>query len=66
MRKKPDWRNWIKDKEDCNLWLKRYISKRILRPTDDELRLYLRKTDHNLSFANWIAEKHNFGKTTFT
>lgn len=69
--KKPDWRIWITDKEECKLWLDNYIKKQILRKSADESRLHLKKTDHNLNFANWIAEKHKdeipkmFGEETF-
>lgn len=69
--KNPDWRVWVKDKKECRLWLSYYLKKGILRKGADESRLYLRKTDHNLSFANWVLEKHKdelpevFGTETF-
>lgn len=69
--KKPDWKLWMKDKNECKSWLDRYIKKNILRKTKDEAKLYLRKTDHNLNLANWIFEKHRdevpelFGEETF-
>lgn len=56
--KKPDWRIWLKNKRECKLWLERYIKRGVLRKNKDEFRLYLKKTDHNLNFANWIFEKH--------
>ena len=56
--KKPDWRIWIKNKEDCKSWLNNYIKKRILKKSREESKLYLKKTNHNLNFANWILEKH--------
>lgn len=71
MKKKPDWKLWIRDKEECRMWLENYISKRILRRTGDESGLYIRKTNHNLNFANWVVEKHKdiipqaFGEETF-
>jgi len=69
--KKPDWRIWMENREECESWLINYIGKKILRKSEDESRLYLRKTNHNLNFANWIFEKHNneileiFGEETF-
>ncbi len=56
--KKPDWKFWLKDKKECKLWLDNYIKKGILRKSSDESLLHLRKTDHNLNFANWTFEKH--------
>lgn len=56
--KKPDWKFWLKNKAECGDWLKRYIKNGILRKTNDESRLHLRKTDHNITFANWVFEKH--------
>ncbi len=56
--RKPNWRKWLKDKEDCKFWLDRYIGNKVLQKKKDESQLYLRKTDHNLNFANWILEKH--------
>jgi len=56
--KKPDWKVWLKDKKECKIWLDEYIKKGILRKSPDESMLHLRKTDHNLNFANWIFEKH--------
>lgn len=69
--KKPDWRLWMKNKEECKLWLNNYIKRNILRKSSDDSQLHLRKTNHNLNFANWIIEKHKaeipevFGKETF-
>jgi len=69
--KKPDWKLWLKDKKECKTWLDEYIRKELLRKSADESRLHLRKTDHNLNFANWIMEKHKdeipetFGEETF-
>jgi uncharacterized protein (UPF0332 family) len=56
--KRPDWKEWIKDQEECKRWLDEYFKKKILRKSEDESKLHLRKTDHNLNFANWILEKH--------
>src|SRR3989338_2269590 len=69
--KKPDWKLWLKDKKECKFWLDSYIGKKILKKSSDESRLHLRRTDHNLLFANWIIEKHKdeipevFGGDTF-
>jgi len=56
--KKPDWKLWLKDEKECKFWLDNYIRKKILKKSSDESRLHLRRTDHNLTFANWIIEKH--------
>lgn len=56
--KRPDWIIWIKDKNECKKWLDGYIGRRVLVKTEDESSLSLRKTNHNLNFANWIMEKH--------
>ena len=69
--KKPDWKLWMNDKDECKVWFNSYLKKGILRKSSDESRLHLRKTDHNLNFANWVAEKHKneipelFGNETF-
>lgn len=69
--KKPNWQLWIKDKKECELWLEKYKKKKILKQSPDESASYLRKADHNLSFANWIMLQHEqdipqiFGKETF-
>lgn len=56
--KKPDWKLWLKDEKECKFWLDSYIQKRILKKISDESRLHIKRTDHNLTFANWIIEKH--------
>ncbi len=56
--RKPDWKLWLKDKKECKFWLDSYIQKRILKRVSDESRLHIKRTDHNLTFANWIIEKH--------
>ena len=56
--RKPDWRVWLENKENCKHWLDYYLKKAILRKSSDESRLHLRKTDHNLNLANWISKKH--------
>ncbi len=57
--KSPDWRVWMKDEKECESWLISYIRKKILRKSKDESQLYLKKTDHNLNFANWVLDKHD-------
>lgn len=56
--KKPNWKLWLKDQKECKFWLDAYIKKKILKKVSDESKLHLRRTDHNLTFANWIIEKH--------
>lgn len=56
--RKPDWKIWIKNKKKCKIWLDNYIKKGVLKKSKNESRLYLKKTDHNLNFANWLFEKH--------
>lgn len=56
--RKPDWRIWMINRKECKLWLDSYVEKGILKKSKNESRLYLRKTDHNLNFANWLFEKH--------
>ena len=69
--KKPNWKKWVENKKECKLWLAEYLKKEILKKSIDDSKLHLRKTDHNLNFANWIFEKHRddipreFGKETF-
>lgn len=61
----------MRDSEKCKAWLDTYLEKGMLRKSRDESRLYLRKTNHNVEFANWIAEQHTdaipkiFGEETF-
>lgn len=69
--KKPNWKEWIRNKEKCKIWLDYYLKKKILKKCKDQSRLYLNKTNHNLNIANWLTEKHKdeipkmFGKETF-
>lgn len=56
--KKPDWKFWIENKDECQSWLDMYLRKNILRKSEDDSKLHLRKTSHNLNLAGWIAEKH--------
>jgi len=69
--KKPDWKIWIEDEKECKLWLANYIKRKVLRESENESGLYLRKADHDLNLANWIFERHEddipeiFGEETF-
>jgi uncharacterized protein (UPF0332 family) len=56
--KKPDWREWTDKRETCKRWFNGYLRKRILRKDRIGKELYLRKSEHNLNFANWVKEKH--------
>ena len=69
--RKPNWKQWLKDKKDCKSWLNYYLKKKILRKSTNESKLHLKKTDHNFNFANQVLEKHKdeipeiFGEETF-
>lgn len=69
--RKPNWKLWLEDKQECKFWLDSYTKKKILRKSQDDSRLYLKRTDHNLTFANWIIDKHKdeipqiFGEEAF-
>ncbi len=69
--KRPNWKLWLEDKKECKFWLDNYIKKKILKKVSDESKLHIKRTDHNLTFANWIIEKHKdeipevFGEDTF-
>jgi uncharacterized protein (UPF0332 family) len=54
--KKPDWKEWIEKKEECGKWLKSYLKRGVLRRSSKRSQLYLKKSLHNLNFANWIFE----------
>lgn len=56
--KKPDWKLWLKERKQCKHWLDIYLRKNILKKSSDDSRLHLGRADHNLTFANWIIEKH--------
>lgn len=56
--KSPNWKIWLKDKNECKIWLNNYIKKKMLRKSSNDSKLHLKKADHNLIFANWIIEKH--------
>lgn len=69
--KNPNWRVWIKNKNECRTWLGSYLKKGILKRSLDESTLHLQKANHNLNLANWLIEKHKgeipkiFEKETF-
>jgi len=69
--KKPNWKLWLKDKNECKEWLDNYIKKNILVKSKDESNVYLKKSTHNLDLAKWLNSKHkdeiteNFGDDTF-
>lgn len=56
--RKPDWKLWMKNPKECKFWLDSYVKRNILLKSLDESGLYLKKTNHNLNFANWVMEKH--------
>lgn len=62
---KPNWKIWMKDKKECKNWLENYKIKKILRVSEDDSKLYMKKAGHNLNFANWIKEQHKTGIKEF-
>jgi len=56
---------------ECKKWFDRYIATAVLMKTTDDSKLHIKKSNHNLNFANWIIEKHKneipkiFGEETF-
>jgi len=69
--KKPNWINWLKDKKECEYFLKQYLKKKIIKKSNDESKLFLKKTNHNLTLANYLLKKHDkeipilFGEENF-
>ena len=63
--KKPNWKLWLKDKDECKQWLDTYIKKNILKKTKNESEIYARQAGHNLTFANWVSERHDEIPTTY-
>ena len=55
--KKPDWREWIKNQQECRFWLDNYVKKGMLIKSKREENLYFKKSEHNLNFANWLKDK---------
>ncbi len=54
----PDWHMWIKDECDCKEWMDEYSRKRVLRTETRTPQDFLKKAEHNLSFSNWLIDKH--------
>ncbi|MBD3248743.1 hypothetical protein GF336_01740 [Candidatus Woesearchaeota archaeon] len=63
--KKPNWRKWIKNKEDCKNWLDSYLKKEMIAESDKEKKMYYNKSMHNLNLANWLNEKQDVLKELF-
>lgn len=63
--KKPNWKLWLKDKNECKQWLDTYIRKNILKKTKNESEIYARQASHNINFANWVSEHHDEIPTTY-
>lgn len=58
MKNKPDWRLWMVDDQECKLWLDEYLRKNVLRSETLASEDYLAKAEHNISFSNWLIDKH--------
>ena len=58
MKNKPKWELWLKDKKICKKWLNYYMTKNILRHETKSPEIFMNKALHNLSFANWLMDKH--------
>ena len=56
--RKPDWKHWLDNKEDCHYWLSSYLTKKVLRKSRDLSLFHLRKAEHNFRLAQWLEEKH--------
>ncbi len=54
----PDWRIWIKDERECKEWLEQYLRRQVLRAETRKPEDFLKKAEHNLSFSNWLIDKH--------
>lgn len=55
----PDWTVWLKDARKCEEWLNDYKDRWVLRPEYSRTpKDFLEKAKHNVSFANWLMEKH--------
>ncbi|MBU4299966.1 HEPN domain-containing protein [archaeon] len=57
--KAPDWQIWITDEMACKEWLDEYSRKRALRAETRTPKDFIKKAEHNLSFSNWLIDKHN-------
>jgi uncharacterized protein (UPF0332 family) len=56
--KRPDWRAWLRNRQECKRWNVLYTKRGILRRQSLKPEDHLKKSLHNLDFANWIYEKH--------
>jgi uncharacterized protein (UPF0332 family) len=56
--KRPDWREWLRRKDECKKRYRYYLKRRMLRKSSLDAKLYFRKAIHNLDFTNWIYDKH--------
>ncbi len=56
--KRPDWRQWLSNRQACRKWHSDYLRKGVLRLTSANWKIYMRKSVHNLDFSNWIYRKH--------
>ncbi|TRZ55547.1 hypothetical protein D4Q76_00240 [archaeon] len=54
----PDWRIWVRNEKDCKEWLEQYLRKRVLRTETRKPEDFLKKAEHNLSFSNWLIDRH--------
>ena len=69
--RKPDWREWLRNKNECKKWLNFYSDKKIIRRASLSKEDYFRKSLHNFDFGNFILDKHKkeipsiFGKEKF-
>ncbi len=58
MKKPPHWEKWIEDEGLCKRWFDDYVRREIIRKDRFGKRVYMRKAEHNINFANWLKEKH--------
>lgn len=55
----PDWQLWIRDEKECKEWMEQYLRKRVLKAETRMPGDFMKKAEHNLSFSNWLIDKHN-------
>ncbi len=63
--KKPNWRNWIENKNDCKAWLDSYINKEIIVKSEGNEKLHYNKAEHNANLSNWLNSKQDDLRTLF-
>ncbi len=63
MTKREDWVDWLGDKAKCDLDFELYERRKklVFRPTGDWVTRYVRKSDHNLDFANFTLKFQDEG-----